>query len=199
MGFRAVFLVGFMGSGKNSVGQELAGRLGWVFVDLDAQIEARERQTIPEIFRLRGEPAFRLAETSALRDLLAKSLRRDSVVALGGGAFVQEANRELLHPWPTVFLNAPLDELWRRCQQDGVERPLRKDLAQFASLYAERLPYYHQASLVVETTGKQVASICEEIERRLELKAAQDDTVASDSSRAAAGKRGTNKSSFNES
>ena len=62
---------------------------------------------MPEIFRDRGEAGFRLAETSALRDLLSGSLARDSVVALGGGAFVQERNRELLRPWPTVFLDAP--------------------------------------------------------------------------------------------
>ncbi len=91
-----MFLVGFMGSGKNTVGQELARRLAWDFVDLDARIEAREEQTIPEIFRLQGEAAFRTAETNALRDLLTKSLDRDSVVALGGGAFAQENNRELL-------------------------------------------------------------------------------------------------------
>src|SRR5208283_831007 len=78
MGVRAVFLVGFMASGKSSVGQELARRLDWDFVDLDARIESRERQTISEIFRDRGEAAFRLAETSALRDLT-ESLGRDTV------------------------------------------------------------------------------------------------------------------------
>ena len=177
-----MFLVGFMGSGKNTVGQELARRLAWDFVDLDACIEARERQTVPEIFRLQGEPAFRSAEASALRDLLTNSLSRNSVVALGGGAFVQENNRELLRPWPSVFLDAPMQELWQRCLQDeaaaGIEsesgnrverRPLRKDPDQFAGLHAERLPYYRQASLVVETSGKEVAAICLEIERALLL------------------------------
>jgi shikimate kinase len=174
MGVRAVFLVGFMGSGKTTVGQELARRLAWDFVDLDAHIEARERQTVPEIFRLQGEPAFRLAETSALRDLLANSLNGDSVVALGGGAFIQEDNRELLRPWPSVFLDAPPQELWQRCLQEeagagtGVERPLRKDPEQFARLHAERLPFYRQASVVIETSGKQVADICLEIERALQ-------------------------------
>ena len=105
-----MFLVGFMGSGKNTVGRLLARRLGWDFVDLDAHIEARERQTIPEIFRLQGEQVFRLAETNALRDLLKKSFLRPAVVALGGGAFVQETNRELLRPWPSVFLDAPAEE-----------------------------------------------------------------------------------------
>ena len=172
MGLCAVFLVGFMASGKTTVGRELARRLGWNFVDLDARIEERERQTIPEIFRERGEPGFRLAESSALSDLLTDSLPTGRVVALGGGAFVQERNRELLRQWPTVFLEAPASELWQRSLTDGVERPLRGDAAQFAGLYAERLPFYRQANLVVETTGKPVASICVEIEDALKLKGA---------------------------
>jgi shikimate kinase len=175
MGVRAVFLVGFMASGKSCVGQELARRLDWDFVDLDARIESRERQTVPEIFRDRGEPGFRLAETSALRDLLTESLPRSRVVALGGGAFVQERNRELLRQWPSVFLEAPASELWQRSLADGVERPLRGDPEQFAQLYAERLPFYRQASVVVETTGKQVASICVEIEGALQLRGTPED------------------------
>jgi len=175
MGVRAVFLVGFMASGKSCVGQELARRLDWDFVDLDARIESRERQTVPEIFRDRGEPGFRLAESSALRDLLSESLKRDSVVALGGGAFVQERNRELLRQWPAVFLEAPLSELWQRSLTDGVERPLRGDFEQFVQLYEERLPFYRQASVVVATTGKQLASICAEIEGALQLRGTSED------------------------
>lgn len=175
MGVRAVFLVGFMASGKSSVGQELARRLGWDFVDLDARIEAREHQTVPEIFRDRGELGFRVAETSALRDLLNESPQRNRVVALGGGAFVQERNRELLRPWPSVFLEAPASELWQRSLTDGVERPLRGDPQQFAQLYAERLPFYRQASFVVQTTGKPLASICVEIEGALQLTGTPED------------------------
>ena len=169
MGGRAVFLVGFMASGKSSVGPELARRLGWEFVDLDTRIESRERKTVPEIFRESGEPGFRSVETEALRDLLAGSLLSDCVVALGGGGFVQEKNRELLRPWPTVFLEAPVDELWRRSLSDGVERPLRHDRDQFSRLYAERLPFYREASLTVATHGKPLASICAEIELELKL------------------------------
>jgi shikimate kinase len=172
MGLRAVFLVGFMGSGKNTVGQELARRLAWDFVDLDASIEAREGRSIPEIFRQHGEPAFRSAETSALRDLT-NDLMRDSVVALGGGAFVAETNRDLLRSWPSVFLDAPVSELWQRCLKhevaDGSRRPLRNDPEQFAQLYEQRLPFYRQAALMVQTSGKEAAAICEEIERGLHL------------------------------
>jgi len=170
MEVRAVFLVGFMASGKSSVGQELARRLDWDFVDLDARIESRERQTISEMFRDRGEPGFRLAETNALRDLT-ESLERDTVVALGGGAFAQPKNRELLRSWTSIFLEAPLDELWRRSLEEGAKRPLRKDdLAEFGRLYESRLPHYRQASVTVVTSGRDPASLCAEIERTLQFR-----------------------------
>ena len=165
-----MFLVGFMGSGKNTVGQELARRLGWDFVDLDARIEQRERRTVPEIFAAKGESIFRQAETAALRDVLAESKDCNRVVALGGGAFAIEHNRVLLRDWPTVFLDAPVAELWRRCQQDDIERPLGKDRRQFSSLLAERLPLYRQAAFTIETSGKKLSWICSEIERALHLK-----------------------------
>jgi shikimate kinase len=171
MAVRAVFLVGFMASGKTTVARELARRLDWDFVDLDARIESRERQTIPEIFRDRGESAFRLAETSALRDLT-ESLDRDTVIALGGGTFAQPKNRQLLRSWPSVFLEVPLDELWRRSLEDPAKRPLRKDnLTEFARLYEYRLPFYRQATMTVVTSGKdKPASLCVEIEGRLQLR-----------------------------
>ena len=181
MGARAVFLVGFMASGKSCVGLELARRLRWDFIDLDARIEARERQSIPEIFRGSGEVGFRVAETAALHELI-QSLERDSVVALGGGAFAQDKNRELLQPWPSVFLQAPVDELWRRSSDDKEIRPLRKDREQFARLHAERLPFYRQATLIVETLGKEAAAICVEIELALQLDEAKTGS-ALDSSR----------------
>jgi shikimate kinase len=168
MRVRAVFLVGYMASGKSTVGRELARRLQWDFIDLDTKIEARERQTVPEIFRERGESGFRLAETSALRDLLTESMKRDSVVALGGGAFAQERNRQLLQAWPTIFLEAPPDDLWQRSLTDGIERPLRADPEQFARLYAERLPFYRQATVTIVTSGKDLVSLCAEIERNLQ-------------------------------
>jgi shikimate kinase len=165
-----VFLVGFMASGKSSVGRELARRLHWQFVDLDARIEFRERQSVSNIFLSKGEPGFRLAETAALREL-AESLERDTVVALGGGTFAEQPNRELLRDWPSVFLEAPASELWRRCEEDPTERPLRndKDRQQFSQLYERRLPFYRQATVTVETAGKDLASICAEIEDALHL------------------------------
>src|SRR5579864_2179824 len=92
-----IFLVGFMGAGKTSVGRLLADQLGWEFVDLDAVIEAREGLSVPQIFREHGERGFREREHVALRGVLAELNRNTAaVIALGGGAFVQPENFELL-------------------------------------------------------------------------------------------------------
>ena len=88
---------------------------------------------------------------------------------------MQERNRELLRPWPSVFLEAPASELWQRSLTDGIERPLRGSPEQFAELYAERLPFYRQATVIVETAGKPLASICVEIEEALQLRETPED------------------------
>src|SRR5690348_16837440 len=92
-----IYLVGFMGSGKTTVGRHLADRLGWSFFDTDAEIEKAEKTTIAEIFDHRGEPEFRRIETEVLREHVRWIERgRPAVLALGGGAFAQEDNRVLL-------------------------------------------------------------------------------------------------------
>src|ERR1700681_655261 len=92
-----VYLAGFMGSGKSTVAHLLADRLGWDYLDLDAEIEAAEGVTVRQLFETRGEPEFRRIENEMLR----KVMRRiehgmPCVIALGGGAFVQPANARLL-------------------------------------------------------------------------------------------------------
>jgi shikimate kinase len=159
-----------MACGKTAVGRELASRLGWSFIDLDARIELREQLSIPEIFRARGEAAFRQAETAAIRDILNQPRLSNMVVALGGGAFTLEENRDLLQTFPTVFLKAPPGELWNRSQHDGIDRPLRQDRAQFESLYLLRLPSYRKATLTVDTLGQDLSAICMEIENGLGLR-----------------------------
>jgi shikimate kinase len=76
------------------------------------------------------------------------------VVALGGGTFAQAMNRELLRPWPTVFFDAPVDELWQRSLRMASKRPLRGDRTEFARLHQERLPFYRQATGDYRTSGK---------------------------------------------
>src|SRR6266849_9070831 len=92
-----IYLAGFMGSGKSTVGRLLADRLGWHFVDLDEEIEEADGMLIEEIFETRGEPEFRRIESEAIRAWVRKIESGQAVVmALGGGAFVAEANRALL-------------------------------------------------------------------------------------------------------
>jgi shikimate kinase len=164
-GVRAIVLVGFMGAGKTSVGKALGQRLGWPFEDLDDRIQARVGHTIDHIFQSRGESAFRRAETAALRELFAEAGPWPRVVALGGGAFVRSANTAVIKKaqTQTVFLDAQAQELFRRCQLDGVRRPLLRDLKRFRELYAQRRPHYLKAGLHVETSGKDVADIAAEV------------------------------------
>jgi shikimate kinase len=169
---RAVVLVGFMGAGKTSVGRALGARMGWRFQDLDERVQVREGLTVADIFRDSGEAAFRRAEHAALRELLAETeLGPPLILALGGGAFVEASNISLLEgvETPTVFLDASADELWRRCGADGVVRPLRSDQGAFRQLYEMRRPKYVLARLRVETGGREIERIVDEIVDRLGL------------------------------
>jgi shikimate kinase len=168
---RAVVLVGFMGAGKTSVGRALSERTGWRFVDLDDRVQARERRTIAEIFRESGESEFRCAEHAALRELRSEVETASLIVAVGGGAFTQAENASLLDAavTPTVFLDAPVEELWRRCGADPVERPLRRKESEFRELYDARRPRYLEARVRVETGGRQIDQIVDEIVTRLGL------------------------------
>jgi shikimate kinase len=172
----ALFLVGFMGAGKSSVGRVLAQQLNWAFEDLDERIERREHRTIPEIFRDSGESEFRRAEHAALEEVLGDlEAGAAKVVALGGGAFVPQENAALLKTArvPTVFLDAPVEELWHRCSeqasQASAERPLLRSIDHFRELYEERHKSYLQASLKVETGSRSLDQIASEIAERLGL------------------------------
>jgi shikimate kinase len=171
-GVRAVFLVGFMGAGKSSVGLALSRKLGWAFEDLDDRIQARERRSIEEIFEQSGEAAFRQAEHHALRALI-ESLGASSpmVVAVGGGAFAQANNAALLEEngFSAIFLDAPVEELFRRCQEQKLDRPLRRNLEQFRRLYESRRSHYLKAVLRIDTDGKDVEEVASEAIQRLEF------------------------------
>lgn len=175
---KAVFLIGFMGAGKSSVGRALADRLNWSFEDLDDRIERRERRAVSQIFRESGESAFRRAEHSALQDLLDGLGDERRIVALGGGAYVQTTNAALLKSSgiPIIFLDAPVQELWERCckqsNETGVERPLLGDPDQFRQLYETRRRSYADAPFTITTAGRAVAEIAVEIEQMLGLEKA---------------------------
>ncbi len=143
-----IVLVGFMGSGKTTVGRELARRLELPFADLDDRIEAAERRTIADIFANDGEAGFRDIEHMALGRALS-----GGVLALGGGAYVQERNREMLRGRATVvWLDVPFERALRRVA-GADHRPLAKDPEKFAALYAERRLAYAEADLTIPITS----------------------------------------------
>jgi shikimate kinase len=169
---RAIFLVGFMGAGKTSVGRVLSRNLGWPFVDLDDRIQAREGRSIAEIFQQAGESHFRETEFAALEELLREVEGGEPlIVALGGGAFVQDRIASLLENSGsvTVFLDAPASELWRRCDADMVKRPLRRQEEDFRHLYEKRRPRYLEAQVRIETAGREIEFIAREIANSLRL------------------------------
>jgi shikimate kinase len=141
-----LYLVGFMGSGKSTVGRALAERLGWAFRDVDDRIEAAVGITISRIFEERGEPEFRRIESQAILDCVREiEGGHPSVVALGGGAFAQENNRALLaENGVTVWLDCPFELVKRRVAQ-AEHRPLARDEQKFAALYETRRAAYAQA------------------------------------------------------
>ncbi len=139
----AVYLIGFMGSGKTTVGRMLADRLGWDFYDLDDDIERQAGKRISEIFDTEGEEAFRAIE----RDALAARVHRVQsghamVLALGGGACVTETCMERLsNNGVTIYLDCGIDTLTARVAAFE-HRPLARDPERFRALFESRQPFY---------------------------------------------------------
>jgi len=143
-----LYLVGFMGSGKTTIGRHLAHRLGWGFFDLDHEIEAAEKTTIARLFDTRGEPEFRRIESEVLRQHVYWIERgRPAVLALGGGAFVDAANRELiLQNGVAIWLDCPFERIQQRVGET-TDRPLARDAQRFAALYESRREVYALADV----------------------------------------------------
>ena len=141
-----IYLVGFMGSGKSTIGRLLADRIGWHFVDLDAEIEAAEKMSILQIFESRGEAEFRRLERETMRSRVrAIECGRPTVIALGGGAIVQPENYALIeNNGVTIWLDCPF-EIVRRRVEPASHRPLARDPLSFAQLYEARRESYGQA------------------------------------------------------
>jgi len=161
--FPGVVLVGFMGSGKSSVGRVLARRFGAPFVDLDEWIESSAGCRIRDLFAREGEPAFREREKAALREVLSVKGR---VIATGGGAFADEENRVLLRSYaPVVYLDTAVETLLERLAAD-LGRPLlrgedREEVVR--ALLSRRAPGYRTADVTVRTDGRTVVEVAGQV------------------------------------
>ena len=152
-----VVLIGFMGTGKTSLGKMLANKLGCAFVDLDQKIEADSKMSIPDIFKTRGENYFRQLERKAVEEV---ATRRGIVIATGGGTVKDPRNVELLKAGGVMIcLTTSVDELLNRTAVQG-ERPILDDRHQdqgdrkaaIIKLLEERRQLYDQADYKVDTT-----------------------------------------------
>jgi shikimate kinase len=165
-----IYLTGFMGSGKTSVGRGLARLLGRRFVDLDAEVERSSRRSAAELFS-KGERVFRGAESAALRRLRA---RDGLVVALGGGALLSAANRRLVSKSGILTaLTCSEPELWRRLRFDPTARPLLgrgpAERQRLRRLLTRRLGLYREADITVSATRRSPAQVAALIAKRLAL------------------------------
>ena len=155
-----VYLVGFMGAGKTSVGRALAKRLHWQLEDIDDRIEKRERRDIPTIFRQEGEPYFRAAEQ---QEVIALLPARGTVVATGGGTVSDPVTRELiLRDGAVIWLDVPLAVLLERVPLDG-SRPLAADRNTMETLYNQRFMAYSRAHLRLDAARTSIEDLVDQI------------------------------------
>ena len=155
-----IYLVGFMGCGKSTVGRALADELGWCFFDIDEEVEKAAGCAISEIFETRGEAAFRELETEALRKRIA-SVRtgRPQVVSLGGGAFSIQENFDLaFHHGITLWLDTPYELIEQRVARE-THRPLARDPERMRHLYESRRDDYARADYRLEPSDDDPAKI----------------------------------------
>ena len=161
---RRIVLVGFMGCGKTSVAKALAGRLDCDFIDLDTFITEITGRTPAEIIQQDGEPAFRSIETRALGDVLKRT--EVQVIALGGGAWTVEANREAItdHNCLSIWLDASFELCWQRIKSGNTLRPLAPDRERSRMLYESRGHSYALASHRVQVSeADDVPSLIEKV------------------------------------
>jgi shikimate kinase len=144
---KPIVITGFMGCGKSKVAREVARRLNVAMIDLDERITAREGRSPAELIVEDGESAFRKIETSTLHDVLQSGEAK--VISLGGGAWIQEANRDLINQYGCLglWLDTPFDVCWSRIEASEEIRPLGRTRDQALALYEQRRPIYQLAEV----------------------------------------------------
>ena len=138
-----IYLVGFMGSGKSTVGRMLADQIGWRFADIDDDVEAAAKTSITDLFAQQGEEEFRKLESEAIRQRVRKvQAGNPMVLALGGGAFTQQGNIDLLeNNGVTIWLDADFPVVKKRVSM-ATHRPLARNAERLAQLFQERRENY---------------------------------------------------------
>lgn len=162
---KTVVMIGFMGAGKTTVGQRLARRLGWRFIDIDKEVERSAGMSIADFFRILGEEAFRTMERRVTKELCWET---QAVVAPGGGWILKPDALETLPPTAcVVWLRVSPDEAVRRVFGSTTERPLLagpKPLERARCIMAEREPLYMRADYAVDVDGRDPEDIAREVE-----------------------------------
>jgi shikimate kinase len=155
-----LYLVGFMASGKTTIGRLLADELGWDFADLDEDIVTAQGAEIVEIFDSYGEEEFRKTEHAAIRKRVGQIERgRPMVVALGGGTFVSEViQKYLIENGITIWLDCPFERVSGRVQGSS-NRPLARDPEKFKKLYQDRREAYGKAEYHIEIESDDPAHV----------------------------------------
>lgn len=160
-----IVLLGFMGTGKTAVGKKLAVDLGVQFVEMDSIIEEREGITISDIFSTKGEPYFRKVEADVVKEL---SNRKGLVISAGGGVVLNADNiKELMRNGILICLNAAPEEIYNRVKREG-QRPLlnvKDPLGKIKELLDYRRPYYNKIDLQIDTTGKTIEEVLNEVKK----------------------------------
>jgi len=168
-----LYLVGFMGTGKTTVGRAVAHRLGFGLLDSDHEIERREGRSIPEIFAAQGEAAFRGMERAFVEGGHPEA---GTVVACGGGLVVPPGMLAALKRRGVVIcLHASLETILRRTSGNR-HRPLldvENPMERIRALYAAREPIYHQAGTIILTDGRTLADIVQHVLRAYRREAAE--------------------------
>jgi len=148
-------ITGFMGCGKTRIARELAKRLNLELIDLDHRITKREGRSPAQLINEDGEASFRSIESDVLREVLASS---DScVIALGGGAWIEERNRELIeqYSFTSIWLDAPFEVCWARIKASDEERPLGKTREEAQARYDRRRPIYALARVHIPVRAEE--------------------------------------------
>jgi shikimate kinase len=149
-----IVITGFMGSGKTRLARELARRLNLEMVDLDDRVTRREGRSPAQLIVDEGEDAFRSIESDVLRELL--DTDGTDVIALGGGAWIVEANRQLIDEYGclSIWLDTPFEVCWARIETSGDDRPLGRTRDEAKTRYDQRKPIYQLAKIHVEVTDE---------------------------------------------